>query len=166
MSEPIDPIARFDDALAGADITPVGEHGRVIRLAGNLYDIVHGANEAGPYLVELLTASARQPFKIGRYRDAFVEAEGDGCLIRIHTRTGGGNREAYELENASLQAHPWYVRDADDDFDPTYADFYFRPPIDQIDPAIVEALVSLAQPHVDMGARWQAAIDALKGPQP
>jgi hypothetical protein len=131
----------------------------------SLYAMVHGTNDLGPALVQFLQQV--YPFEVGRYRDAWVEADGDTLLIRIHTRNGGGNREDYEPENASMQAHPWYVRDADDDFDCTYADFYFKPPLAEIHPDTASTLVELAAPPVDVGARWMEAIDAIRNaPKP
>lgn len=127
----------------------------------SLYAIVHGSNEFGPPLVGLL--QLRQSMEVGRYRDAWVEAEGDVLLIRVHTRNGGGNREDYEYENGTMQDHPWYVRDADADYDCTYADFWFAPPLRELEPKTAELLVILAQPPVDVGARWRAAIEAIKG---
>lgn len=123
-----------------------------------LYNVVFGSNHFGPALVALL--KARQPVEVGRYRDAWVESDGDRLLIRVHTRNGGGNREDYD--DPSMQAHPWYVRDADADFDYTYADYWFAPPLDELDPAVAGALVAMAQAPVDMDARWQAVIEALK----
>ncbi|MFJ4785061.1 hypothetical protein [Streptomyces sp. NPDC088794] len=95
----------------------------------------------------------------GRFRDAWVE-KGDGGLpvIAIYTRNGGGNRESYEDVIAGLQSHPLYLRDADDDFDSTYATFYFSTPAE-----FVDTLQPLAQEPVDTSERWQAAIAALSG---
>lgn len=123
-----------------------------------LYGLVLGENHAGPALVALL--QERQPIEVGRYRDAWVEHEGDVLYVRVHTRNGGGNREDYD--DPSMQAHPWYVRDADDDFDSTYCDYWFAPPLAELDPKVAEVLVALAQPPVDVGARWQAAIEAIR----
>lgn len=125
----------------------------------SLYSAVFGENPAGQDLVDLLNEV--QPIQVGRYRDAWVERDGDTLAIRVHTRTGGGNREDYEDENGSLQDHPWYLRDADDDFDPTYADFYFRPDPAQIDTETGRKLVEMAGDPVDMGAQWQAVIEAI-----
>lgn len=61
----------------------------------------------------------------GRYRDAWLEHHGDVVLARVHTRNGGGNREAQAEAIEAMRAHPWYLNDEDDEFDPTYADFYF-----------------------------------------
>jgi len=77
----------------------------------------------------------------------------DGKIV-IYTRTGGGNRDYYENEetcrdyfpeyfdgendpsgpwNDDLRAIPGYVRDQDDDFDSTYAHFYFDVPAEFAD---------------------------------
>ena len=142
----------------------------------SLYNAIHGENPAGEILVTILQETATGPFRVGRYRDAWVEAEGDIPMIRVHTRNGGGNRECWgedcdDMNDvhsedclcwaiASLQAHPWYVRDEDDDFDSSYADFYFQPK-GEMGKDVLEALVAVAQAPVDMGARWQAAINAI-----
>lgn len=124
----------------------------------SLYAAVHGQNPVGPALVDLI--NERQAIEVGRYRDAWVEHEGDDLLIRVHTRNGGGNREDYD--DPSIQAHPWYVRDEDDDYDCTYADYWFRPPLAEITPDVAKTLVALAQAPVDMSARWNAAIEAIR----
>jgi hypothetical protein len=74
----------------------------------------------------LLDAIKLDPNSIPRFRDVWVND--DFTEVTVHKRTGGGNREGYEEENAALQAHPLYLRDADDDFDSTFADFTFRLP--------------------------------------
>lgn len=126
----------------------------------SMYGMVFGQNDQGSALVDLLQGV--QPFEVGRYRDAWVERDGDSPVIRVHTRNGGGNRESYEDEIESMQDHPWYVRDADDDFDSTYADFYFRPDPAQIDVDTARHLVESAGDPVDMGAQWTAAIEAIR----
>lgn len=125
-----------------------------------LYNALFGNNEAAGGLMGLL--QHKQSFDVGRFRDAWVEHDGDRPLIRVHTRNGGGNREAYEAENDSMADHPWYVRDQDDEYDSTYADFYFAPPLEELEPDIGRALVTMAQAPVDMGERWNAVIDAIK----
>lgn len=106
-----------------------------------------------------------------RFRDAWVEKGGDGPVIAIYTRQGGGNRQCYcDSEpgrahvpgqcyaacNEALAAHPLYLRDADDDFDATYATFYFRVPEE-----CREALAEAAVEPVNMSERWQAAIERI-----
>lgn len=46
--------------------------------------------------------------------------------IVICTRTGGNNRKYYS--NETLTRNPYYLYDEDDDFDNTYAYFYFEIP--------------------------------------
>lgn len=125
----------------------------------SLYNLVFGQTKYGPALIAMLME--RETFEVGRYRDAWVETDGDALLVRVHTRNGGGNREDYDDEITSMQDHPWYVRDADDTFDSTYADFWFRPPLEELDPDVARALVKLAQPPVDVAAKWQEVIEKL-----
>lgn len=122
-----------------------------------LYNVIFGENPNGEALVTLIDSV--QSVVVGRYRDAWVEHEGDSLLIRVHTRNGGGNRADYD--DPSMQAHPWYVRDEDDDYDSTYADYWFRPDLSALDPEIASALVGMAQAPVDMTERWNAAIEAI-----
>lgn len=79
-----------------------------------------------PAAMRLLTAIGLPLDNVPRFRDVWVNKE--LTEVTVHTRTGGGNREEYEQENAVLQAHPLYLRDADDVFDCTFADFTFRLP--------------------------------------
>lgn len=149
----------------------------------SMYNIMHGENPAGRSLLGVL--EVRASFNVGRYRDAWVEIDGDRPIIRVHTRNGGGNRDCYcpaemqredkhkdgclTLAIESMQQHPWYLRDADDDFDFTYADFYFAPDLEWLvtergdeGRIIAETIVRWAEPPIDMGARWKAALDAIK----
>lgn len=108
---------------------------------------------------------------VARFRDAWVEKSDDGPVIAIYTRQGGGNRECfcgsepgrqhvpgqcYAACNEALAAHPLYLRDADDDFDRTYATFYFRAPEEWR-----EVLEGAAVDPVNMSERWQAVIDKI-----
>lgn len=141
----------------------------------SLYNMMFGMNPIAPVL---LAALRLQPQDVGRFRDAYI----DGNLIVVHTRNGGGNRECYcadypvgdiavewkgethrqgclSVTNDKLAEHPQYVRDADDDFDCTYADFYFSFP-----PEYAEDLnaISTAQGEpVRPSEKWQLMLDAL-----
>lgn len=121
--------------------------------------MVMSPSSYGPALVHLL--QQKKEFDVGRYRDAWVEYDGDALLIRVHTRNGGGNREDYD--DGSMSEHPWYVRDADDDFDYTYADWWFRPDLTELNVSTVEALLGMAQAPVEMRARWEAVINEIRG---
>lgn len=97
----------------------------------SLYNALFGQNADAPKFLAILNHVA--PFDPPRFRDCYF----DGEFIVVHTRTGGGNRECWCDEgsehacfgaaNDAMTTHPWYVRDVDDDFDSTYADWFFRP---------------------------------------
>lgn len=141
-----------------------------------LYNVIFGNADPSTAAFLLLLAGFNGEVPV-RFRDVWVEGEGDVLLIRVHTRIGGGNRDDYTEEWDRYRAMPAFVRDEDDDFDSTYADLYFRAdvdgllaklaavgsetPADEARSKIEAAVVALAQPPVDMGARWQAAIDAI-----
>jgi len=59
---------------------------------------------------------------VERFRDCGMDEDG----ILVYTRTGGGNREYYP--NEKLTTNPYYRYDEDDDFDCTYASYYFNFP--------------------------------------
>lgn len=140
-----------------------------------LYDIVMGdgrQRERGALLLQILGGPA-----VARFRDAWVEKGADGePVIAIYTRQGGGNRQCYCGENdrehvpaqcyaacnEELARHPLYVRDADDDFDSTYATFWFRLP-GTLHADVRQALTEIACEPVNMSQRWQAAIDRVRG---
>lgn len=101
----------------------------------SLYNMLFGNN---PLAGTVLSALNLSPNDIPRFRDAYYDADEDQLVV--YTRTGGGNREyygepgGYDNEgyegpfNSDLEAHPEYIRDEDDDFDSTYAYFYFKIP--------------------------------------
>ena len=89
----------------------------------SFYNMLCSTNPAAGRLLAAINLKADD---VPRIRDVFVNPE--MTEVTVHTRTGGGNREAYEAENDALCAHPLYLRDSDDDFDSTYADFVFRLP--------------------------------------
>lgn len=114
----------------------------------SLYNLLFGENEHSSVLLAVLGFDESD---IPRYRDCYLEGE----YIVIHTRTGGGNRCFYDCEercrrnypeyfdsedhtpsgpwNEDMRAHPSFVYDEDDDFDCTYADWYFSFPPEYAD---------------------------------
>lgn len=87
----------------------------------NLYNMLFGKN---PNTKEILAVLGLDELAIERFRDCYVDkAEGQ---IVIFTRTGGGNREYYP--NERLVKHPNYLYDEDDEYDTTYAYYYFSIP--------------------------------------
>ncbi len=110
----------------------------------SLYNMLHGINAGAPYVLQLLGLTSMDD--VPRFRDAYVDGE---VRIVIYTRTGGGNRDFYENEarcraeypeyfdgdddpagpwNEDLRKLPGFIMDRDDDFDCTYASFYYSAP--------------------------------------
>lgn len=142
-----------------------------------MYHMVFGTDHAQGATALLAILGFASTSEVGRYRDAWVEKDSNGePVIAIYTRNGGGNREHYSYAEPPvsegpecdctgcvgtyrLPAHPLYIRDRDDDFDYTYATFYFKAPAEFRD-----ALLNVASDEpVDMSEKWHEAIDALKG---
>lgn len=87
----------------------------------SLYNMLFGMNPDADRLLDLL-GKTKEDF--GRFRNVSVE----GKQIAVYTRCGGGNRDDYGHVFAEMSEHPWFTHDADDDFDSTYATFYFELP--------------------------------------
>jgi hypothetical protein len=135
-----------------------------------LYNIVFKTSAHAPLVLAIL---GRPPSAFGRFRDAWIEKDEAGVVrLAVYTRNGGGNRED---NMPSFEDDPHYLFDRDDDFDSTYATIYFKPPVElpaelrESLPADLKApgaweakLVEIAQPVVDMSARWKEAIASLK----
>jgi hypothetical protein len=83
--------------------------------------MLFGVNPAADALLAMLLVDTRD---VPRFRDCYLK----GDTIVIYTRTGGGNREAYEAQNARLRALPGFIEDADFDFDSTFACFSYAIP--------------------------------------
>jgi len=118
----------------------------------SLYNMLFGVNSAAPVLLATLGLTAGD---VPCFRDCYI----DGDNIVIHTRTGGGNREDYEVENEELQSNPFYVRDEDDDFDCTYANFYYRFPEEYADE--LKAMAANAD-SIKPSEKWEALLESLR----
>ena len=119
----------------------------------SLYNMLFGVNSAAPLLLAMLGIDKNA---VPRFRDCFLA---DGKIV-IHTRTGGGNREAYEAENDALTTLPGYVSDSDDDFDCTYANFIFEVPVK------FAHLLGKIPEGVDPAKRWQETFEKLRTASP
>ena len=86
-----------------------------------MYNMLFGKN---PDTKTILSALSLAESDIKRFRDCWINEKKK--QIVIVTRTGGGNREKYP--NKILVNHPMYLYDEDDDFDATYAYYYFSIP--------------------------------------
>jgi len=98
----------------------------------SLYNSVFGKNPNSDLILKMIGLSQSI---VPRFRDCTI-TDGE---IQIVTRTGGSNRLTQEefddglepedgTENSNLTSNKYYLRDADDSFDNTYASFYFSIP--------------------------------------
>ena len=128
----------------------------------SLYNLLHGFS---PNAAALLHALKLDPSQIDRFRDASFGKDGDTHVIHIFCRTGGGNRE--DCPNTVLTTHPLYLRDHDDDYDCTYAHYYFTIPQAVLD-ELAEQKLSLDDVTVTetLQQKTEAAIDAIKSMPP
>jgi len=124
----------------------------------SFYNMLHGENSKADMLLAILGTSKSA---IPRYRDCYLS---DGKII-IHTRTGGGNRDCYDAPNEDNEEGPWnsdlrslpgYLRDEDDDFDSTYADFYFEPRWE------FKELVNSYDDDTPPAEKWQTVLGKLR----
>lgn len=116
----------------------------------SLYNMVFGVNPDSDKLLSIL-GKTRDDF--GRFRDVFVE---DGMIV-VHTRNGGGNREAYEDVFEEMAEHPWYSHDEDNDFDCTYANIYFKIPDDKM-----RTFIALHEQGKDPSEFWDEFFNEVK----
>jgi hypothetical protein len=130
----------------------------------SLYNALFGRNPASRLLLAMLNLTEGD---VGRFRDCYLkrDEETKKLTIVIYTRNGGGNRDDYEAVTEALQVHPAYLSDADDDFDCTYASYFFKVP--EAFAATAEELAGLgAESDVSPQDRFQALIANLqKGDQ-
>jgi hypothetical protein len=141
----------------------------------SLYNMLFGVNAAAPVLLAMLGIDSND---VPRFRDCFLA----GDRIAIHTRTGGGNRDYYEHSdrcrdnypeyfgegkeapsgpwNADLRQLPGFEYDEDDDYDNTYATFYFKVP--EKFKHLLEKLPQGENP----AQRWQDTLEKLKTATP
>lgn len=134
--------------------------------------MMFGVNSMAPVLLKIIGLDAND---VPRFRDAFIQGE----YIVVHTRSGGGNRDFYEsLEtcrenypeyftgedypdgpwNYNLTCNQYYSHDEDDDFDSTYANFYFDFPSEYADD--LKAL-SESNPTYTPSDKWQMLFETF-----
>lgn len=110
-----------------------------------------------PFATEFLRMLNLTEEDCGRFRDCYLNKEGDRIII--HTRNGGGNREYHQHIFDKLAKHPNYLENSDDSFDCTYADIEFSVPKE------FEGICKLlaAQEGVSTQARekWEVLLNAL-----
>lgn len=105
------------------------------------------------------------PTQIQRFRDASFAKDGERHVLRIMCRTGGGNRA--DFPNAVLTQHPRYLRDCDDDFDSTFAYYYFSIPDEVLVELASEGLTLDDVTDTDtLKEKTGRAVDTLKARDP
>lgn len=138
----------------------------------SLYNMLFGVNDYAPVLIAALGMTAND---VPRFRHCYI----DGEQIVIRTRTGGGNRDYYDSEescrenypdyfngkedpsgpwNSSLTGSKFYIYDEDDDFDSTYANFYFRFPDEYAED--LKAIAARSETHTP-SEKWKALFKAM-----
>lgn len=96
----------------------------------SLYYSLFGVNANSIEILSLI--GLKQDFFV-RFRD--VDLINNGETVRVFTRTGGNNREAYEDNWEEIRKNSNYIVDYDDDFDNTYAYIEFKVPADKLENA-------------------------------
>lgn len=107
----------------------------------SLYNLLHGVNPLSPLFLAMLGLEVDQ---VPRFRDIYLMEAGGELLIAVYTRMGGGNRGHWfyssdEEEGPEcscpgctakrvLEGHPLHAYNQDDDFDCTYATYFFKVP--------------------------------------
>ena len=109
----------------------------------SMYNMAYGCNQATFLLLPMLGKHADE---YPRFRDCFPGTVSNSDtlkdrygipqkitdlsrpIISVYMRVGGDNRPEYRTEIANLRNSPGYIRDKDDNFDPTYAIFEFEVP--------------------------------------
>lgn len=127
----------------------------------SLYNALFGVQSTADAALAMLGITREQP---PRFRDAYFTMQEERPVIVVHTRTGGGNRESYESENDWMSTLPGFLYDRDDDFDCTYADFFYKVP-EAHRQAVADALAESGNP-ASPAEKWQALFAALQSAKP
>jgi len=131
------------------------------------YNMIFGENKMADMLLAIL---GKTKGDFGRYRDCYIS----NGMIAVYTRNGGGNREHFDwiaetesgpecgctacMTRYTIPRYEWYSYDEDDEFDSTYATFYFSFP-EQFR-AELEAIDSGEK--IDPSQKWLDAIEAIR----
>lgn len=138
----------------------------------NFYQSMFGTNPNSDIVLNLLNEgqSSDKAYSFGtfgRYRDCWLERNVDNpkeALIAVYGRIGGYNRARYQHVFEEVRTHPWWLRDADDTFDNTYATIYFKIPIYKLGMLLDEygIVIEDIQDHVNKSQEWKDKIDKIQ----
>ena len=120
----------------------MSDNPKVITLPGTMYNLLFGMNPQSETLLQTVLGWTKHD--IPRFRDVELEFDQTNNSVRlaVYTRMGGGNRECwnqYDDEEPDCSAmncpactmtnkvekHKQFLMSEDDDFDNTYATYYF-----------------------------------------
>jgi hypothetical protein len=165
-------VPRRENAAQAGEVVRGHLAGCDVAAMSGLYNIIFGESGMRGVIFAMLGTSY-----FGRYRDCWIEMDGDTPRIAIYTRNGGGNRECYD-EHAEddprrpecyscwitheVHKHPLYLFDRDGDFDCTYATIYYSVPEEFVEDC---KRIALKEP-LDMSERWLTMIESIKGTKP
>ena len=102
------------------------------------------------FLMEALDLGAKdedgnEKWPMGRFRDIYFNEACDKIILL--TRNGGGNRESFPDVFEKLSKHPNFLREYDNDFDSTFAEFEFSVP---------EKLKKIAEQSKEIGLGYKS----------
>jgi len=141
----------------------------------SMYGMLFGESSHADVLLAMLGLGKADFY---RFRNCHLT---DKRQIAVYTRGGGGNRQCYcddyakpeertvdfagdlhalgcvRLMQSANRKHPCYEYDEDDDYDNTYATFYFRIPED-----VDRAKLAEIMPELTGAERWEQFLSALK----
>ena len=147
----------------------------------SMFNLAIGTSGYPPMLMGI---PGLHPTMIGRYRDHWLERNGDSedsLILALYTRNGGGNREEYAEQLDEMHSLPSFISDADDEFDSTYCTLRFlftreqaitwldahrREDVEQtIEPEEAwDDLLGVAEPLPrDMSLIWRAILQTMEG---
>jgi hypothetical protein len=143
----------------------------------SLYNLLHGVN---PFSALYLAMIGLKIEDVPRFRDVYLDGEPGARRIGVHTRMGGGNRGHWDVVKEYepgpdcpcpgcraqhvLARHPLYLYDRDDEFDSTYADYFFRVP--DAFAETVEELVGLGGQTNPPAEAWERLFKKLRDGDP
>jgi hypothetical protein len=128
-----------------------------------LYNLIAGRHPAAPVLLTALGFKDDGAVSlIPRMRDVYLYPE----EIRILTRTGGGNRDEYAVDNDWLRSLTGFLRDWDDEYDSTYAWWAYSWP-DDWRPQLQHLLETIQEDAPELMPKslkqpFEAAIERIK----
>ena len=118
----------------------------------SLYNMLFGKNPLSESILDVIGLKEED---CGRLRDVFVTEDEK---IAVYTRNGASNRETEYIAEAieKMRSNKYFISDSDDDFDCTYATFYFSIPED------FKPLAFLIRQSFSPDEMWHKKLEEIK----